>query len=121
MKLGAEKPLKAEEVKRWELKLPMEIKMTARIRCGGCFPTRAITSHHHVKEERVSTPVQRSEHIRCMKRKDYKEVLTEPKDYGRRDYSDDHSPSSCVAACRTRFPKQTKCYLYVCQDLVPYI
>jgi hypothetical protein len=23
--------------------------------------------------------------------------------------------------CHTRFPKQTKCYLYVCQDLVPYI
>jgi hypothetical protein len=29
-----------------------------------------------------------------MKRKDYKEVSPEPKDYGGSDYSDDHSPSS---------------------------
>jgi hypothetical protein len=26
-----------------------------------------------------------------------------------------------VRHCHTQFPKQTKCYLYVCQDLVPYI
>jgi hypothetical protein len=26
-----------------------------------------------------------------------------------------------VRSCHTRFPKQTKWYLYVCQDLVPYI
>jgi hypothetical protein len=32
-----------------------------------------------------------------MKRKDYKEVSPEPKDYGGRDYSDDRSPSSWVA------------------------
>jgi hypothetical protein len=28
---------------------------------------------------------------------------------------------SSFSECHTRFPKQTKCYLYVCQDLVPYI
>jgi hypothetical protein len=32
-----------------------------------------------------------------MKRKDYKEVSPEPKDYGDRDYSDDRSPSSWAA------------------------
>jgi hypothetical protein len=32
-----------------------------------------------------------------MKRKDYKEVSPEPKDYGNSDYSDDRSPSSWVA------------------------
>jgi hypothetical protein len=56
MKLGAKKPL-AEEVKRCELKLPMEIKRTARIHCGGGVPTGEIASRYHVKEERVSTPV----------------------------------------------------------------
>jgi hypothetical protein len=35
-----------------------------------------------------------------MKRKDYKEVLPEPKDYGDSDYSDDRSPSSWAAAGR---------------------
>jgi hypothetical protein len=35
-----------------------------------------------------------------MKRKDYKEVSPEPKDYGRSDYSDDRSPSSWVATGR---------------------
>jgi hypothetical protein len=35
-----------------------------------------------------------------MKRKDYKEVSLEPKDYGDRDYSDDRSPSSWAAAGR---------------------
>jgi hypothetical protein len=35
-----------------------------------------------------------------MKRKDYKEVSHEPKDYGGSDYSDDRSPSSWVAAGR---------------------
>jgi hypothetical protein len=32
-----------------------------------------------------------------MKRKDYKEVSPEPKDYGDSDYSDDRSPSSWAA------------------------
>jgi hypothetical protein len=32
-----------------------------------------------------------------MKRRDYKEVSPEPKDYGRSDYSDDCSPSSWAA------------------------
>jgi hypothetical protein len=82
IKLGAEKPLKPEEAKRCELKLPMEIKRTARIRCGGRVPIEAIAYCYHVKEERVSTPIRRSEHIRGMKRKDYKEVSPEPKDYG---------------------------------------
>jgi hypothetical protein len=35
-----------------------------------------------------------------MKRKDYKEVSPEPKDYGGSDYYDDHSPSSWAAAGR---------------------
>jgi hypothetical protein len=35
-----------------------------------------------------------------MKRKDYKEVSPEPKDYGGGDYSDDRSPSSWAAAGR---------------------
>jgi hypothetical protein len=35
-----------------------------------------------------------------MKRKDYKEVSPEPKDYGGSDYSDDRSPSSWAAAIR---------------------
>jgi hypothetical protein len=35
-----------------------------------------------------------------MKRKDYKEVLPEPKDYVGSDYSDDRSPSSWAAAGR---------------------
>jgi hypothetical protein len=85
MKLGA------KEAKRCELKLAMEIKRTARIRCGGCVPTGAIASRHHIKEDRVSTPVQRSERIQGMKRKDYKEVSPEPKDYGGSDYSHDRS------------------------------
>jgi hypothetical protein len=99
MKLGTKEPL-AEEAKRCELKLPMEINRTARICCGGRVPTRAIASHYHVKEERVSTHVQRSKRIRGMKRKDYKEVLPEPKDYEGSDYSDDRSPSSWVTARR---------------------
>jgi hypothetical protein len=35
-----------------------------------------------------------------MKRKDYKEMSPEPKDYGDSDYSDDRSPSSWAAAGR---------------------
>jgi hypothetical protein len=35
-----------------------------------------------------------------MKRKDYKEVSPEPKDYGRSDYFDDRNPSSWAAAGR---------------------
>jgi hypothetical protein len=100
IKLGAEEPLKPEEAKRCELKLPMEIKGAARIRCGGRVPTGAIASRHHVKEERVSTLVRRSERIRGMKRKDYKEVSPKPKDYGGSDYSDDRIPSSWAAAER---------------------
>jgi hypothetical protein len=69
IKLGAEKPLKAEESKRCKLKLLMEIRRAAHICCGGHALAEAITSRHHVKEERVSTPVQRSERIRDMKRK----------------------------------------------------
>jgi ferredoxin len=57
VKLGAEKPLEPEEVKRCELKPTMEIKRTACIRCGGCVPTGPIASCHLVKEKKVSTPV----------------------------------------------------------------
>jgi hypothetical protein len=87
LKQGAKEP-SMEESKRCELKLPVEIKRTARISCGGRVPTGAIASRNPVKEEKVPTPVQRSVHIRGMKRKDYKEVLPEPKDYGGSDYSD---------------------------------
>jgi hypothetical protein len=89
-----------EEAKRCELKLPMEIKRTAHIRCRGHVPTGAIASHNPVKEEKVPTPVRRSVRIRGMKRKDYKEVSPEPKDYGASDYSDDRSLSSWAAAGR---------------------
>jgi hypothetical protein len=37
LKQGTKEP-SMEEVKRCELKLPVEIKRTARIRCGGCVP-----------------------------------------------------------------------------------
>jgi hypothetical protein len=99
LKLGAKEP-SMEEAKRCELKLPVEIKRTARICCGGCIPTGAIASRYPVKEEKVPTPIRRSAHIRGMKRKDYKEVSLEPKDYGGSDYSDDCSPSSWAAAGR---------------------
>jgi hypothetical protein len=89
-----------EEAKRCELKLPVEIKRTARIRCGGCVPTGAIASRNPVEGEKVPTPVRRSACIQGMKRKDYKEVSPEPKDYGGSNYSDDRSPSSWAAAGR---------------------
>jgi hypothetical protein len=53
---GAEEP-SMEEAKRCELKLPVEIKRTTRIRCRGRVPTRAIASRNPVKEEKVPTPV----------------------------------------------------------------
>jgi hypothetical protein len=89
-----------EEVKRCELKLPVEIKRTARIHCRGRVPTGAIASRNSVEEEKVPTLVRRLARIQGMKRKDYKEVSPEPKDYGGSDYSDDRSPSSCAAAGR---------------------
>jgi hypothetical protein len=89
-----------EEAKRCELKLPVEIKRTARIRCGGRVPTGAIASRNPVEGEKVPTLVRRSARIQGKKRKDYKEVSPEPKDYGGSDYSDDRSPSSWAAARR---------------------
>jgi hypothetical protein len=76
LKKGAEEPL-MEEAKRCELKVPVEIKRTARIRCGGRVPTGAIASRYPVQEEKVPTLVRRSARIRDMKRKDYKEVSPE--------------------------------------------
>jgi hypothetical protein len=99
LKLGAKEP-SMEEAKRCELKLPVEIKRITRIRCGGRVPTGAIASRYPVKEEKVPTPVRRSARIRGMKRKDYMEVLPEPKDYGGSDYFDDRSSSSWAAARR---------------------
>jgi hypothetical protein len=99
LKQGVEEP-SMEKAKRCELKLPVEIKRTACIRCGGRVPTRAIASCNPDKEEKVPTPVRRPMHIRGMKRKDYKEVSPEPKDYGDSDYSDDRCPSSWAAARR---------------------
>jgi hypothetical protein len=99
LKLEAKEP-SMEEAKRCELKLPVEIKRTARIRCGGRVPTGAIASRNPVEGEKVPTPVRRSARIQGMKRKDYKALSPEPKDYGGSDYSDDHSPSSWAAAGR---------------------
>jgi hypothetical protein len=89
-----------EDAKQCELKLPVEIKRTARNRCGGRVPIGAIASRYHVEGEKVPTPVRRLARIQGMKRKDYKEVSPEPKDYGGSDYSDDHSPSSWAATGR---------------------
>jgi hypothetical protein len=96
LKQGAKEP-SMEEAKRCELNLPVETKRTSRIRCGGCVPTGAIASRNPIKEEKVPIPVRTSARIRGMKRKDYKEVSPEPKDYGESDYSDDCSPSSWAA------------------------
>jgi hypothetical protein len=89
-----------EEAKRCELKLPVEIKRTARIHCGGRVSTGAIASRNPVEEDKVPTPVLRSARIQGMKRKDYKEVSPEPKDYGGSNYSGDRSPISWAAARR---------------------
>jgi hypothetical protein len=99
LKQGAKEP-SMEEAKRCKLKLPVEMKRTARIRCGGRVRTGAIASRNPVKEENVPTPVRRPARLRGMKRKDYKEVLPEPKDYGDSNYSNDRSPSSWAAAGR---------------------
>jgi hypothetical protein len=79
LKQGAKEP-SMEEAKRCELKLPVGIKRTARIRCGGRVPTGAIASRNPIKEQNVLTPVRRSARIRGLKCKDYKEVSSEPKD-----------------------------------------
>jgi hypothetical protein len=49
--------LEPEEVWLCELKPKMEIKRTTRIRCGGRVPTGPIACRHHVKEEKIATPV----------------------------------------------------------------
>jgi hypothetical protein len=56
LKQGAKEP-SMEEAKRCELKLPVEIKRTARIRCGGRVPTGAIASRNSVEKENVPTTV----------------------------------------------------------------
>jgi RNase P subunit RPR2 len=56
LKQGAKEP-SMEEAKRCELKLPVEIKRTACIRCRGCVPTGAIASRNPVEEEKVPMPV----------------------------------------------------------------
>jgi hypothetical protein len=99
LKEGAKEP-SMKEAKPCELKPPVEIKRTARICCGGCVTTGAITSRNPIKEENVPTPVRRSARIRDMKRKDYNEVSSEPKDYVDRNYFDDRSPSSWAASRR---------------------
>jgi hypothetical protein len=48
LKQGAEKT-SMEEAKRCELKVPVEIKRTAHIRCGGRVPTGAIASRKPIK------------------------------------------------------------------------
>jgi hypothetical protein len=52
LKLCAKEP-SMEEAKRCELKLPVEIKRTVYIRCGGRVPTGAIASRHPIKVEKV--------------------------------------------------------------------
>jgi hypothetical protein len=100
LKLEAKEP-SMEEAKGCELKLPFEIKKTARIRCGGRVSTGAIASRNPVEGEKVPTPVRRSAHIQGMKRKDYKEVSPEPKDYGVA------TTSTIVARARGRPPEET--------------
>jgi hypothetical protein len=53
----------SDEVRWCELKPKVEIKRTSCIRCGGRVPTGPITSHHHIKEERIAAPIRRSEHL----------------------------------------------------------
>jgi hypothetical protein len=53
-----------------ELKLPVGIKRTARIHCGGHVPTGAIASRNPVKEKNVLTPIRRSARLQGMKQKD---------------------------------------------------
>jgi hypothetical protein len=48
LKQGAKEP-SMDEVKRCELKLPIEMKRTACIRCGGRVPTKAIASRNPVE------------------------------------------------------------------------
>jgi hypothetical protein len=99
LKLEAKEPSMGE-AKRCDLKLLVEIKRTARIRCGGRVPNGAIASRNPVEGEKVPTPVRRSTRIQGMKQKDYKEVSPKPKDYGGSDYINDRSPSSWAAAGR---------------------
>jgi hypothetical protein len=73
LKQGAKEP-SMEEAKRCELKLPVEIKRTARICCGGRVPTGGIASRNPVEGEKVPTSGRRSARIQGMKWKDYKEV-----------------------------------------------
>jgi hypothetical protein len=89
-----------EEAKRCEVKLPVEIKRTARICCEGRVPTGALASRNPVEGEKVPTLVRRSARIQGMKCKDYKEASLEPKDYGGSSYFDDRSPSLWAAAGR---------------------
>jgi hypothetical protein len=62
LKQGTKEP-SMEETKRCELKLPVEIKRTACIRCGERVPTGAIASRNPIKEEKVPTPVRMSARI----------------------------------------------------------
>jgi hypothetical protein len=62
LKQGAKEP-SMEEAKRCKLKLPVEIKRTARTRCGGRVPTGAIAPLNSVKKENVPTLVRRSARI----------------------------------------------------------
>jgi hypothetical protein len=56
LKLEAKEPSMVE-AKRCELKLPVEIKRTTRIHCGGRVPIGAIASRNSVVGEKVRTPV----------------------------------------------------------------
>jgi hypothetical protein len=52
-----------------------------------------IASCHHIKEDNIATPVQRSELLQGMKRMNYKEKIPKSKDYGDSENSDNHSLS----------------------------
>jgi RNase P subunit RPR2 len=55
LKQAAEEP-SMEEAKRCELKLPVEIKRTACIHCGGCVPTGEIASRNPSRRRRSLLP-----------------------------------------------------------------
>jgi hypothetical protein len=57
LKQGAEEP-SMEEAERFDLKLPVEIKRTARIHCRGRLPTGAIASRN--PRQRGERPYSRS-------------------------------------------------------------
>jgi hypothetical protein len=86
-----------EEVKRCELKLPVEIKRTARIRCGGRVPTGTIATPSKRRRSLLSFEGRHASKARSGRttRRCRPSLRT-----GGSDYSDDHSSSLWAAAGR---------------------